>query len=109
MPGGMVMGMQKAYLLIGLSIWCQFDDVLLASFARVQSAPLTDVADDEYLSVNPKQGPKKPPCRQKPVLVDLGPKAADLLPCTGRDTEPASIRAWPVNHSLLYVLMSLQR
>jgi hypothetical protein len=102
------MRMQKAYLLICLSIWCQFDCVLLAGFPSSQSASLTD-EDDEYLSVKPDQSLKKSSSRQKSGLVGLKPKTANFLLSTRRDARPALKLAWPVGPSLLYVFMSLQR
>jgi hypothetical protein len=109
MAGGTVMRTQKAFLLICLSIWCQFDDVLLACLPGSQSAPLIDEDDDEYLSVKPNQSLKNSSSRQKSVLVGLKPNTANLLLSTRREARPALKLAWPVNLSLLYVFMSLQR
>jgi hypothetical protein len=108
-PGGTVMRMRKVFLLICLSLWCQFDGVVLAGFPGVQSAPLTDEDDDEYLSVKPNQTLTKLSCRQKLALVDLKPKTANLSLSTRRDALPALRLAWPEALSLLYVLMSLHR
>jgi hypothetical protein len=109
MPGGTVMRTQKVCLLICLSIWCQFDDVLLVSLPSAQSAPFTDEDDDEYLSIKPDQNLKKSSSRHKSVLVGLKPKTANVALSTERAARPALKLAWPVAASLLYVLMSLQR
>jgi hypothetical protein len=101
--------MQKAYLLICLAMWCQFDSVLLASCPPAQSAPLADEDDDEYLSVKSNQTLKKSSSRQKAVPVGLKPKAADLVLSARRDVRRASKVGCPDGPSFLYVLMSLQR
>jgi hypothetical protein len=105
---GTVMRMQNAYLLICLSIWCHFDDVMLAWFPNSQSAPLID-EDGEYLSVKPDQRPKKSSPRQKSGFVGLKPNTGNFLLSTRRDARPALKLTWPVGPSLVYVFMSLQR
>jgi hypothetical protein len=103
-----IMQMPKACLLIILSLWIQFDDVVLTAFPRLQHAPLA-ADDDQYLSVERGQGLKYPLSRQKAGLVSLKPKTADFLPlCTAKGAPLGSNFADPIGSAPLYVFMSLQ-
>jgi hypothetical protein len=97
-----------AYLLIFLSIWSQFDDVLLATFPTVPSAPLTDDDDDEYLSVGREQGRKWASARQKPVLVGLKLNTPDVFGLSASNDSPPGPESGSLGLSSLYVFMSLQ-
>src|SRR5689334_8530150 len=104
-----IMRIRKVYLLIALSIWIHFDDVVfLIAFPRLQCAPL-DADDDQYLSVERGKDMKWPCSRQKPALVSLKPRISDFFPFdTGKDA-PLGSNFTPFNGFFpLYVLMSLQ-
>jgi len=100
--------MQKAYLLIIFSLWCQFDDVLLTPSPSLQCAPLAD-DDDEYVSVESQKGLQRSSSRQKSPPLGLNPKTSDFLSSSARRDPPPSWKlAGPNCFSLLYALMSLQ-
>src|SRR5262249_2409746 len=78
-----IMRMRNAYLLIFLSIWIHFDDVLLTAFPRLQYVPLA-ADDDQYVLVKPQQRLNCFCSRPKAENVGLKPEIADFFPvCTG--------------------------
>jgi hypothetical protein len=102
------MRMQKVYLLIFFSLWCQFDDVLLTPFPSLQSAPLAD-DDEEYVSVERPQDLKWSSSFSKSRPGGLNPKTSDFLSISARTDLPPSWKLTePIRFSCLYALMSLQ-
>jgi hypothetical protein len=98
--------MHKAYLLMVLSVWIHFDDVLLPAFPPLQQVPVA--ADDEYLSLQRDQGLKRASVRHRFWRVALQSNTSDLICLARMDTPPGSTRARPFAPSALYVIMSLQ-
>lgn len=103
------MQIRKAYLLIVLSLWIHFDDVVLVTaFPRMHCAPL-DADDDQYLSVERGKDLKGPCSRQKPGLVSLKPKITDFIPLSpGKDAPLGSNATALSGFCSLYIFMSLQ-
>jgi len=99
--------MQKAYLLIFFTLWCQFDDVLLTPSPSLQSAPLAN-DDDEYVSVERQKGLKVQPVREKGWLVGLKVNTSDFAIFTGIGAPSVSNLAGVLDPSPLYAFMSLQ-
>jgi hypothetical protein len=100
------MGIQRAtYVLICLTMWAEFDNVLLADRPILTPAPLVD-DDDEYPAVKREQGPVQ--SLSTPRLVGLKPKTDNFVSiCPRKDASPGVSLA-AIGSSPLYVLMSLQ-
>ena len=96
-----------AYLLIFLSLWSQFDDVLLPPSLVLPSASLPD-DDDEYVSTRPDSAWERSSIRQKPAFVRMQSKTADFISMSPRQDSSESNRAGLIGPSPLYVFMSLQ-
>src|SRR2546421_12643495 len=100
------MRMKAAYLLISLTLWGQFDDVLLAPAPIVRSAPcLGD--DDEYVTVERERGCQRSPGAQRPVRSKVDTeKVISIRP---KSHEPGRLSgAGTFCCPLLFTLMSLQ-
>lgn len=101
------MRMHKAYLLIALSVWIHFDDVLLTAFPPLQQVPVA-ADDDEYLALQREQGLKRASVRPKFWRVGRRANTSDLIFFARMNTPSGSNLARPFDPSALYILMSLQ-
>lgn len=101
------MRIHKGYILICLSLWIHFDDVLLTSFPVLQHVPLA-AEDDQYLSIQRGPGLKLASVREKFRLIGLKPNSSEFFFFTTIGWSPESYLAREVDPSILYVLMSLQ-
>jgi hypothetical protein len=95
----------NAYLLVFLTFWAQFDDLLLTPVFAVQSAPLpTD--DDEYLPTELREQREHINNLRGRVSVGMKPQI-EHIPIAQRDVPSQSNIRTP-SGPCLYVLMSLQ-
>jgi hypothetical protein len=100
--------MRRTYILILLSMWIQFDDVIFTALPTLQHAPLA-ADDDQYLSVQRVRGLERLCSRQKAGFVGLQQKIRDSFSiCTGMDEPLGSKLADDGVPSPLYLFMSLQ-
>jgi hypothetical protein len=98
---------QVAYFLISLTIWSQFDDVLLTPASALQSAPLPSDDDDEYLPAKRQEQPEQFAPRRQPQSVSVKPRAADFF-SVGRGVPCEWNLTTPYAPPPLYAFMSLQ-
>ena len=103
------MRMPKAvYLLVFLTFWAQFDDVLLTPSSLAGSASVA-ANDDEYLSVERDQARERTASLHKSALDALMPKIAGCDSFAAKsDALPGSRIDGLTRPSPLYALMSLQ-
>jgi hypothetical protein len=102
------MRMQKAYLLIFLCFWCQFDDVLPTAVCSLRSAVLTD-DNDAYVSMDREKRLKRSFSCPKSWPVALDPTAHDcFFNFTRRDRPLGWKLAGSISPSPLHAFMSLQ-
>jgi hypothetical protein len=98
---------QAIYSLIALTLWCQFDDVLLTPAAALQYVPVPVDDDDEYLA---------PACREHQELVARLRQPAPVsvkrvgkcFAYVGRGMASERNATEPLAFSSLHVFMSLQ-
>jgi hypothetical protein len=98
---------RKAYLLVFLTFWSQFDDALLTVASAFQSAPLqSNDDDDECLPLKRLAEQEQFAPRRQPQAVSVKPQAAEFS-FAGRcvSFERQLITRFP---ALLYIFMSLQ-
>jgi hypothetical protein len=95
-----------AGLLIVLTCWAQFDDVLLPRAPDAQSAPLPD-DDDEYIPSTSQDQETRSAGRQRPVLVYLKPQPG-VFALVRSGVPSAPTLTTPLAPPPLYVFMSLQ-
>jgi hypothetical protein len=93
-----------AYLLIFLTFWAQFDDLLLTPASAFQSAPSDD---DEYVSSGGQEQQEWFGPRRQPPSVSVKPQAADF-PLVRREVPSEWKLTTPFAPPPLYVFMSLQ-
>jgi hypothetical protein len=103
------MRVQKAaYLLIFLTLWAQFDGVLLTVFPILPSASLAS-DDDEYSVVKREQRAERESNLQKALPEGLRPNTAGCFAMSPeKGAPPESKFSGSVGQSLLFVFMSLQ-
>ena len=96
-----------ACLLVFLTCWAQFDDVLLPLALGAQSAPVPD-DDDEYIPSNSREQETRSVGRQRLGLVCLKPQPCIFASVrSGFPSEPTPTT--PFAPPPLYVFMCLQR
>jgi len=96
-----------AWLLVFLTCWAQFDDVLLPLVPGAQSAPIPE-DDDEYVPSNSQGQETRAAGRRPPGFVHVKPQPGAFALVHSRvPSEPTLTR--PLAPPPLYVFMSLQR
>jgi hypothetical protein len=105
LPGNVAMQL-RAYFLLFLAFWSQFDDNLLPLSSGSQSTVLTD-DDDEFVTVRQDETWQRRPCEPKFDLVGLLTTTVDFS-AFAAPLEAASGFRLLIALSPLYVLMSLQ-
>lgn len=101
------MRLRKTYLLIFLSLWIHFDDVLLTALPQAHHVPFA-ADDDHYLAIKRQQPPN---CGCSPLKLGVGlrPPTADCVPTgTAGAASLRSTSACLLAPPLLYSFMSLQ-
>jgi hypothetical protein len=97
---------RKAYLLVFLTIWAQFDDALLTPASTFQSAPLPADDDDDFLPVK-RPAHQDQFARRQPLSVGVKPLAANFTFVQRRVPSESKLTA-PFTPAPLALFMSLQ-